>query len=317
MPACLCVGQSHPHGHKVPIRPGRGEVSRGAGACRAEPARSPAPTTSSPANWGLSREPVCPEPSQRHGPDTHRSLSKPLSPLPPAVLGPRNCHLGTRSPAPPTLPGGVTAPAHRGRWASRRTPPSSNSSPRTRTGLCSALSSVSCTDLMLSMPPTQTRSLLPATSVASTSHPRLQRDGLARGPLYSSCPVSEACGQRLTQGCPPPRCARIPAVTTPTQPHPWQPAPPASVSPSAKWDDGIPLLTPELLDGLGRTLGREVLETVEGGGFAKPRHPAAAPPPPAGFFLLCLLPPLPRSPLDFREGSFLKSPGYLPHPTPS
>lgn len=52
MPACLCVGQTHPHGHKVPIRPGRGEVSRGAGACRAEPARSPAPPHLQPCQLG-------------------------------------------------------------------------------------------------------------------------------------------------------------------------------------------------------------------------------------------------------------------------
>lgn len=66
------------------------------------------------------------------------------------------------------------------------------------------------------------------------------------------------------------------------------PAPRASVSPSAKWDDKIPLLFPELSGGSGRTLGQEVLETVEGRGSAKPRDPAA-PPPLAGFFPYCHL----------------------------
>ena len=219
---------------------------------------------------------------------------------------------GERKRGPTTLPRGVTAPAHRGRWASR-TPPGSNSCARTHAGLSSALFSVSRADLMLSIPPTQTRSLLPA----SASHPRLQRHRLARGPIYSSLPMSEVGSQRLTQGCLPPRCARIPAVTTLAQPHPRAACPPGLSLPICKVGRWDPTLTPELSDRSGRTLGREVLETVEGGGFAKPRHPAAPPPPPAGLFLLCLLPPLPRRPLDFREGSFLKSPGCSPHPTPS
>lgn len=198
----------------------------------------------------------------------------------------------TRSARPAELPPGDQKPGPTdpawGRHcsSSQRAVGSSDSSPRTGTGLRSALSSVSCTDLMLSIPPTQTRSLLPATSAASTSHPRLQRDGLARGPLYSSCPVSEACGQRLTQGCLPPRRARIPAVTTLAQPHPRaQPIPgncrgrwicqtqaPCSSAPTPSW------LLPSLLTATsskkpsgfqGRLLSKEP-------GIFTPPHPILA-----------------------------------------
>lgn len=80
------------------------------------------------------------------------------------------------------------------------------------------------------------------------------------------------------------------------------PAPQASASPSAKWDDVIPLLILELSGGSNRTRAQEIPEGIEGRGSANPRP---------------LLAPLPRSPLDFREGSFLKSPCHVPHSTES
>lgn len=49
------------------------------------------------------------------------------------------------------------------------------------------------------------------------------------------------------------------------------PAPQASGSPSAKWDDVIPLLILELSRGSSRTLAQEILEAVKGRGSAKPR----------------------------------------------
>lgn len=102
MPPCLCGGQTTPVDAKSPSGQDGARLSEERGRAELNQCglhRPPPPPPALPGSWGLSREPVCPEPSQRHGLDPHGGLSKPLSPLPPAVLGPRNCHQGTGSPS--------------------------------------------------------------------------------------------------------------------------------------------------------------------------------------------------------------------------
>lgn len=124
--------------------------------------------------------------------------------------------------------------------------------------------------------------------------------GLAWGQTYSYHPMAS----RLRAVCRPASSCGPTVTSAASLPGPRvvPPAPQASVSPSAKWDDAIPLLILELSGGSSRTLAQEIREAIKGRGSANPRP---------------LLAPLPRSPLDFREGSFLESPCHVPHSTES
>lgn len=162
-------GSDNPRGRKVPIRPGRGEVIGGAGARGAEPVRSPPPPRPhlQPCRAaGVS--PGSPSARSRHS----ATGWTPMEASPSRCL---LCHL-------PCLGRGTATRGPEARHCSRlqRTPPSSYSSPHTRTGLSSTFFSVSRADPMLSILPTQTRSLLPVTSTASSSCPGYRGTGSHR-----------------------------------------------------------------------------------------------------------------------------------------
>lgn len=78
------------------------------------------------------------------------------------------------------------------------------------------------------------------------------------------------------------------------------PSPPSLAAPSAQWEGWVRLRVPEPSGLPGETGGLETMQT----------HNSLPP-------FLPSLPPLPRSPPDFRGGSFLNSPDSCPHHTTS
>lgn len=169
MPPCLCGGQTTPVDAKSPSGQDGARLSEERGRAELNQCglhRPPRPHLQPCRAAGVS--PGSPSARSRHS----ATGWTPMEASPSRCL---LCHLRCLGRGTATR-----GPEARHCSRSQRTPPSSYSSPHTRTGLSSTFFSVSRADPMLSILPTQTRSLLPVTSTASSSYPGYRGTGSHR-----------------------------------------------------------------------------------------------------------------------------------------